>query len=186
MANICSWSMKIVGSNAESVKKMIEALDHKYGTPGIHAACTEAWTCEEVKRVGLKNVFTAEMGGDCKWSMSSSMMCGGGPDYPECHSLPQLCKELGVGIHAYSEEPGMGFEEQIIIDADGSVQVDDSVEMMEYWWDREQSIDDFNKEYDTHFTEEDFNGEDYVKVGGYGSWDFLEDNELADLLRKGE
>ena len=61
-------------------------------------------------------------GASFAWSAYSCLISG----YPEsnpdaCISLEQACREDGVSVQIYTEEPGIYFEEDLQCDADGNV-----------------------------------------------------------------
>ena len=86
--------------------------------------------------------------------------------------LEILTKETNTVIEIYSEECGCGFQEHIIID-NGEIKLHECVDYAEHWIDPDEfeSIEDYNKKYNTDFTE-DMIEDEYVRVGGFANWDF--------------
>ena len=48
------------------------------------------------------------------------------------------------------------------------------VDYQELWWDEDEhpTLEDFNAAMGTNFTLEDFHGNDYVVIGGFGEWEW--------------
>lgn len=161
MANNCSYRMKIVGEK-ENVRELFNALNFKsekfpYGVGRVFSACIT----EEAESYIIVE-------GDCAWSVESAMK-----------DLEEITGKLNLLVEVFSEEVGFAFEEHYIY-ANGVRIVDECVDLYEfpeeefenecsYVWDeeivREKGITPDNyKDYT--------NGNDYIRLGGFDSWEF--------------
>lgn len=156
MANLCSVRMRIAAKDAGSIQKFIEDVrDH-----GAFKVYDGIFTKAEEFDPGL----VIESGGcaaydvafDCKWSFVTSFeedgvnaMFGEGPEFTKY--FHDFCGDHKVGIEAYSEESGCGFEEHYVITPDGRIIVSDCVNMSESY---------------------DEDKDEWTKEGGFGDPDF--------------
>lgn len=154
-------------------------------------------------------VMQVELVGYCAWSVHSCMMPGPFSYYNDynvkniynCNMfddldyylingqrygthLLNLAKELNLYIEAYSDEPGMCFQEHYIIDNFGRLLVEEEAQTMGFYLEDYDNYKDFIKDYKDHkeiFTEEMFNnakqqGLAYKQIGGFEpdgiAWDY--------------
>lgn len=158
MANICSFKMKVVGDNGDSLKTFFEMLNQNGNTWMGRGA--EAFIEEEVH--GDRHILVID--GWCKWSIKASLILdaismrekpknwtfGIDKNYKEMRflTLPEACKELNLTMEAYSSEAGCEFQEHILF------------------------INGEYKDETTHYTEEwDEEEGDFISHGGY-EWKF--------------
>lgn len=161
MANNCFYRMKIVGEKGK-VDELIKALDDKSerfpdGVGRVFAVC-----------IAEQDEKSATVEGDCAWSVNSAM-----------YNLPKIIEELGLSVEVYSEELGMAFEEHYLY-TDGVLDLEEVEDIYEFSIeDIESDESDFweneivKQEGITHDNyNEYFDDSDYIKVGGFGNWDF--------------
>lgn len=55
-----------------------------------------------------------------------------------CVSFGRVCKELNIGLECWAMEPGVGFQEHFIINANGELTLNDSID----WSPFEDDVDD--------------------------------------------
>lgn len=165
MANLCSVRMRIAAKDAESIQKFIEDVrDH-----GEFRVYNGIFTTEENFDPGLvldiDDAKAYDVGFSCAWSFISSFEEDGvnkmfGKDEPAYDKyFHEFCKDHGVGVEVYSEEPGVGFEEHYVIAPSGEIVENECVDMTE------------------DYVEED---DEWVKEGGFGDPDFLSPKEILE------
>ena len=160
MANICEFQMKVIGKTKEDIEKFYKYLSQD---GNIYMGRGAGAVIDEIKKDG--NEFVALISGDCKWSITASLILNaismreepkiwsfGNIDSSSLRfvTLFEACEELGLDIEVYSSEPGCCFQEHIIC-KHGEVVVDDCVDYFE----------DYDEETD-----------EITSTGGYSSWDF--------------
>ncbi len=178
MPNICSFCAKIKGEKMEDVKRVLDAFRNDYDKEHLYRIFDATVNSNPEKTDD--DEISLEVLGNCAWSVYSCTMSGehtyygdfGKGDQGTGTCLEILTKETNTIIEIYSEECGCGFQEHIIIDR-GEITKHDCVDYAEHWIDPDEfeSIEDYNKEYDTNFTE-DMVEDEYVRVGGFENWDF--------------
>lgn len=160
MANLCEFQMKVIGKTKEDIEKFYKYLSQDGNTYMGRGAGA---IIDEIKKDD--NKFVALISGDCKWSITASLVSNAISmrEEPKIWSfgdtdssllrfitLFEACKELGLDVEVYSSEPGCCFQEHIIC-KHGKVVVDDCVDYFE----------DYDEETD-----------EITSTGGYSSWDF--------------
>ena len=112
-----------------------------------------------------------EVSGYCAWSVICSIGAKdqySDKEYPST-SLLEESELLNLDIEVYSTEPG-GFAEHYHYH-NGEVLADECVEYWEHYWDKEEypTLKEYNAEYNTHFTMEDFAERDgcIAVIGGF-------------------
>jgi hypothetical protein len=199
MANDCSFWFKAVSRDPEKLHKFLNCWKVEYYYEGEHLF--RIFDCIEIVSIRpvCKGLYYAEMSGTCAWSLSSCITTKSGSYYdgviedfrkkPEttrihnkyARNINALCKEYETAIEIFSEEPGCGFSEHMQVDYKGNFVFDEAVDFREYWWDRDnQTIDEFNKETGLNLTEEDFDGEDYYRVGGFDDYSYSDSEYLIE------
>ena len=151
MANVCSFSMKVVGEKT-NVDSFVSALEQKgkfcMGRGGF---------------INVKDDFDGGsiLYGKVKWSMLSSLiedavsMCeqkesgkglwmnnDGFIDNHEFVTLPEASKRFDVDVEAYSTEPECAFKEHILVKK-GVIVIDDCVPYQEIWFDAYANYEEF-------------------------------------------
>jgi len=165
MANICDVKMRIAAKDAESIRKFIEDVrDH-----GTFLVYDGIFTGEEEFDPGLvldiDGAFAYDVWFSCKWSFITSFEEDGvnkafGKNEPSfVKYFHEFCKDHGVGVEAYSEEPGVGFEEHYLIAPSGEIIESECVKMTE----------NYNEEDDS-----------WTKEGGFGDPDLLSPEEILE------
>lgn len=160
MANNCLFDYKIVGKE-ENVDELIRMMkwQGEFEDSGL-GRIYEIWDDEKVDR---RDGTVAVLGyGDCAWSVLTAMRNYGG----RAPSLESETERLGLKIEIYSSEPGCAFQEHVIID-NGKVIEEECVDYEEHWVWEFDTIEEYNKEYGTNFTE-DMVDEGNIKIGGFG------------------
>lgn len=109
--------------------------------------------------------------GDCAWSVSSAMRSDSGRREV---SLESESERLGLVIEVFSEEIGFEFQEHVLIN-NGEVLIDDCVDYAEHYVGDFETIEEYNEEYETEFTE-DMVDDGYVRLGGFDNYCEFEDH----------
>ena len=122
MANSCYFLMKIAGRE-DQVQEFLRMLQWTgpYENSGL------GWVYSfEVDEDTLmhspkdKNIISLEGQGDCAWSLKTALQ-----DFA-IRPLLQETQRLGLMVEAYSSEPGLEFQEHILIDR-GTLLLEDGV-----------------------------------------------------------
>lgn len=151
MANMCAFSMKVVGEKS-NVDQFVSALEQKgkfcMGRGGL---------------IDVKDDFDGGsiLYGDVKWSLLSSLiedavsmreqkesgnglwMNNGFIDNHEFVTLPEASELFKVDVEVYSTEPGLEFAEHILV-RKGATVIDDSVPYQEIWFDEYMNYAEFS------------------------------------------
>lgn len=87
-------------------------------------------------------------------------------------TLDKESKRLNLMIEVYSEECGEAFQEHYLFD-NGDTIIDECVDYNEYYIGDYNSKAEAEDELDIEITDEEWNcGEEYIKRGGFGDWNF--------------
>ena len=131
MANVCDFTLKAVSKDKNALLRLIAVLvykDFEYHLHGVYGISKDNNIPYEIPDSGL---WAVTIIGEQKWNCWRWMNTDGngwtGMKTKEI-LLPALCKTLGVGVEVWSSEPNMAFQEHILVDAEGSVIVDDNEE----------------------------------------------------------
>lgn len=170
MANVCSIRMRIAAKDAKTISEFIEdvrdnACFRVY--EGIFSRFVEKEDFDPSTVQNIDGVCAYDATFSVAWSFITAFEDDGvykmfGTEPPYEKYFHEFCKDHGVGIEAYSEESGMGFEEHYIISPSGQIVVDD--------------VTDMSEEYD------EVEG-DWIKVGGFGDPDFMAPKEILEATR---
>lgn len=195
MANDCSFWFRAVSRDPEKLHDFVECWKTEYYAEGPHLyRISDCYETVDIQRSEDNNdLFYVECAGTCAWSLEACItmygssyfggMLDGSIKKPEeimpydknGRCIEILCHDYETGIEIFSEEPGCGFAEHYVVDPKGNLVIDETCDMHEYWWDRDnQTIEEFNEENGTSYTEDDFNGDDYLTVGGYANEDYYD------------
>lgn len=170
MPNYCNYKMKVTGK-ASNIKEFIEIIQRKNHEEGRHLHMVFLANVEEQT---IEDGFVYIVG-NCAWSVRVCMMEGTHTYFnnssPNATSLTRESERLTLTIEVYSEEPGNCFEEHYVI-VNGEVIVSENVKMTAYCTDKFDTVEEMNKKYNTHFTNEEFELSNYIKKGGFGDWKF--------------
>lgn len=161
MANNCFFEMKVTG-NKESVETLIKML--KWKDEFEESGLGRVYDIYEIYREEPVNeIVSVILYGDCAWSVLTAMR-----KYEKIRikNLEDVSEQLNLVIEVFSKEPGVGFQEHVLI-AQGDVITDDCVDYEEHWVEEFETIEEYNAEYDTNFTE-DMVEDGYVCIGGFG------------------
>lgn len=162
MANMCDFTMKIVGNNPVNLVTFYNMISQN-GTTWMGRGA-------EVVMDNIKEEdgrYSTILNGWCKWSVESALIDNAISmrteperwsvnDYDRNGNklrfvtLYEACNELGLDMEVYSEEPGIGFSEHKLF-RDGIL---DENKCVNYW-------EDYNEETD-----------EYIPHGGFGDWKF--------------
>lgn len=182
MANNCFYQMQIQGKE-EGVDEFIKIIqaDYNYNeenkcVPERHLwRVFEACVDDEYINDGIKTVMIS---GDCAWSVYSCM-CDGACTYQSQNpdrngtTLKAESERLNLAIEVYSEECGCAFMEHFVF-VNGEQLVDKCVDWHEYPAYDYESVEELNEDYGTDFTQEEFEGNEYLQDGGmewvFGDW----------------
>lgn len=164
MANNCYFEMRITGreQDANELIKMMR-FEGKYKDCGIGRifSCDPFSSFEKVNG----DIGYIDACGDCAWSILCSMMTQYRKDSP---SIESETKKLDLIVEIYSSEPGCCFQEHYVINR-GDVIENDCVYYEEHWVSGYRSLDEYNEENETEFTQEDLNANGDVTIGGFGA-----------------
>lgn len=173
MANYCAFMMKITGEK-KSIKEIIEMMKWKgrFSENGlgriydIHLSTS----IDELDN-SVSGIISCELYGGCAWSVLSAMRDDNGRREV---SLESESKRLDLVIEVFSEETGMEFQEHVLIDK-GEVLIDECVDYQEHFVGDHTTIQQYNDEYGTDFTEDMVNDE-HVYVGGFDNYGVFKDH----------
>ena len=187
MANMCAFSMKVVGEKT-NVDSFVSAIKQKgkfcMGRGGV---------------IDVEDDFDGGsiLEGEVKWSLLSSltddavsmreqketgegfwMNNDGFIDNHEFVTLPEASELFGVDVEAYSTEPGCEFAEHILVKK-GVTVIDDCVPYQEIWFDAYANYEEFSeccpdlaKEIGKQEFEKLRTSDDYRIIGGFESTEF--------------
>ena len=166
MPNFCSYDLKAVSKNKESLERLLKIMNYKdpeYFVRRCFQACGDGGVYED------GDYYVIDIFGNVAWSCNSwfeheehtSQVSdkdgmdphGSGDDYlgPAHYvTLDILCERLDIGIECWGQELGCCFQEYYLVNHKGEVVCNDCMEYTEIW--------------------EDWNGEkleEPEKVGGF-------------------
>ena len=195
MPNYCSYSMKVKGT-PENVQEFVNIIqvNYLYQEDGT---CVDFKTKEPIER-HLWRVFEADIFDDeiiddirsvtitgcCAWSVYSCM-CAGRSTYQNDNpnkngtTLENESARLNLSIEVFSEEPGCCFMEHYVY-VNGKEIIGDCVDWNEYYVGDFETVEELNAEYNTNFTQEEFESDEYLHIGGmewiFDEWERWEDD----------
>jgi hypothetical protein len=170
MANICDVRMRIAAKDAKTISDFIEDVRDN-GDFRVYSGVFSNYMDEEDFDPSLVQNIDGVCAYDVTFSVAWSFVTAfeddgvnkmSGKEPAREKFFHEFCKDHGVGIEAYSEESGIGFEEYYVIAPSGQIVVDDVIDMSE--------------EYD------EVKG-DWIKVGGFGDPDFSTPKEILEATR---
>ena len=160
MANNCDFTIRAVGKTKESVEKLLDVLRYKNPEMCLYRVFSADKTTEGAKQDG--DLWMLDLIGDVAWSCTMWLHTTD-TGHPYAGSklavLPEICKALEIGVEIWAEEPGVGFEQHIIVNHEGEIVFDDS-EDMSYVQDEETG--DFKENPDGSWVK-DGGFEDYME-----------------------
>ena len=178
MANICSFSMCVVGKH-DNIEAFYNAMSQNGNIYMGRGAEAEIRYEDEEGR--------AFIDGWCKWSIQSALIdnavsmrtepdiwsFGDGVDVSKLRfiTLYEACEEWNLIVEAYSEECGCEFQEHYIIEGEDII-CDDCVEYYEICLDDYESKEEVEEEYDIEITDKQWEDGGFISCGGFESWDF--------------
>lgn len=163
MANNCAFDMRITGKE-DAIKEFIAMLSWQGEFEECGLGRTYSFDADELEETTVPGIYTVTGYGDCAWSVLTAMREEYRADAP---SLESETERLGLVVEVYSSEPGFCFQEHYIF-VKGNCILDDCVEYEEHWIDSFNSLEEYNKEYGTDFTEDMVNDNGDVCIGGFG------------------
>ena len=176
MANICSFSMMVVGKKSNR-DKFVDALKLK-GTEWMGRGA-------DIK-ISEENDGSCVISGWCKWSVASALINNAesmrkNPDKWILLSdkrseltfitLPEASKKYNLDVEVFSEEPGCCFSEHYLIKK-GTFEIEECVNYYEYCLCDYETKEEAEAEIGFSISDKDWNSKDYITSGGYESWDF--------------
>ena len=148
MANLCSVRMRIAAKDADSIQKFIEDVRDHGGFKVYNGIFTKEEDFDPGLVLDIDGAKAYDVAFGCKWSFVTSFEEDGvnmafrkGPEFDKY--FHDFCGDHKIGIEAYSEEPGCGFEERYVIAPDGRIIVSDCVDMTESY---DEDKDEWTKE----------------------------------------
>ena len=182
MANMCSFSMLVVGKH-EDIEKFYDAMSQEgniYMGRGAEAEIEYEDDYDEGKD-------RAQIDGWCKWSVQSALTDNAismrdNPDMwgwdegtdtskLEFITLLEATKKWNLVMEVFSEEPGCEFQEHYIFD-NGTVLVDECVEYQEYWICEYDTKEEAEEELGIEITDDEWKYADVISHGGFDVWAF--------------
>lgn len=127
MANNCALDMRIAGRE-ESVQELVKMLrwESPYQELGMGRVYSFDLDPSLVDHDPGGSGFVSVQGfGDCAWSFKTAILDWSG------RSFLDETKRLGVVVEVFTSEPGIGFQEHVLIDK-GQVITDDCVDYEEH------------------------------------------------------
>lgn len=181
MANLCSFTMKVVGKNDESIRKFYDALvqngnewmgrgaeaDVKYDNDD-HVAYIDGWCKWSVNAALILNAQSMQKQKETKkgnWFVDDEFYKR---DYI---SLFEACEKYDVKMEVFSVEPGCEFAEHYLYDS--GVIIDETTSYNEYFLSEYETKEEAEKEYGILITDDEWEEEGYICRGG-----FVEDFEI--------
>ena len=163
MANICDVRMRIASKSKQSIIDFaLGCRDRDFRV--YNGIFTLDEDVDESKIIEENGAFAYDCAFGCAWSFVTAFeedgvnAMFGDPKPSHREYLHELCAKRGVGVEAYSEEPGCCFEEHYLISPSGEILISDCVEM--------------------HEVEDDSSETGWRKVGGFGDPDFMSPREI--------
>ena len=160
MANMCDFSMKVIGNSKESIETFYNMLSQK-GT--VYMGRGAEAVMQDIEAVDGR--YTTKIEGWCKWSIRASLVLDAISmrNHPEMWTfgntvkkdtlkfltLYEACEELALDMEVFSEEPGMEFQEHVLF-RHGVIEIDACV--------------NYTEEYDEE-------NDEYISTGGF-EWNF--------------
>lgn len=178
MSNNCFYDMRITGRK-QNVEELIRMMQFKGEYE--HDGLGRIFNCDiiddyDLEKAEANDVVRVDVCGDCAWSILSSMRRDG----RRPRSLESESERLNLVVEAYSSESGCQFQEHVLIDR-GTILEDECVDYEEWWVQEFDTIEEFNAEYGTDFTEDMVNDNGDVCIGGfkdYGSFEYFSDEHF--------
>lgn len=169
MPNWADFSMRIRGTK-DNCEKFKDILFHENDKLYFH----RTFPYDKYTEGAIYSDYFMEFCGECAWSFICSM--GESQTYSDgTHSstVCEISKLLNLSVEIYTTETGWHFSEHYFY-KNGDELIADCVDYQELWWDEDEhpTLEDFNAAMGTNFTLEDFHGNDYVVVGGFGEWEW--------------
>ena len=163
MANNCMVDMKISGK-AKNIKELVDMLSRKgqYKNDGLGRVFECCYDDYDFEVANDEDIIGVNVFLDVAWSIQSAMRNN------SSRNLETETKRLNLVVEAYSTEPGFGFQEHVLIDR-GEVIIDECIDYEEYYVGDYESIEAYNEDNDTDFTEDMVNENEDVCIGGYGN-----------------
>lgn len=141
MANVCDFALKAVSKDRNALLRLIDVFDYKDSKWHLHGVygISEDRTPYEIPESGLCAVILV---GDQRWNCWRWMNSAKEDVWKDMKTeeilLPDLCRELDVGIEVWSSEPNMAFQEHILVSHTGNITVNDAED-----WDFEDDSSGF-------------------------------------------
>jgi hypothetical protein len=186
MANICNFSMKIVGGE-QNVDSFVSALEQEghfcmgrgavvdmrdYFDDGSILFGAVKWSLESSLTDNAVSMRKQKETGEGNWANDGFI------DNHEFITLAEASEKFDVDVEAYSTEPGCGFAEHILVKK-GKVIVNDSAPYQEIWFEDYANYEEFSKycpnlakEFDERAFEDLCASGDYQAFGGFESTEF--------------
>jgi hypothetical protein len=144
MANDCSFDMKVVAKDKETIDRLLSIMKYEDKEFYIYRV-RDVDVLYPTEKEG--DNYSAVFQGDVAWSASAWVR--GIPD-PNSKSetgagytnLVELCKTLDIGVEIWTSEPGMCFQEHILINNRGLSSYDTTDWTVEYDEETDEPIED--------------------------------------------
>ena len=185
MPNLCDYEIRVRGKK-EKVEEFIKVIQSDYNvdknTSEFDRHLYRVFDADVYDKKEENGLTTAYIAGTCAWSVHSCMMEGSYTYYNEYSklethgtSLIQESKNLHLEIEVGSEESGCTFSEHFLIN-NGDMVIEECNDFYEIYWDgTPESLKEINEAHDLNLTEKDFDENDYYKIGGLDTIDFVID-----------
>jgi len=139
MANNCYYTMRAVSKDKNALDRLVKIMEYKDNEYYIY----RCFSAEVYDRAEVEDFFVLLIDGDVAWSCDQWFNAEDeevpNKDGNGAHliRLDALCKKLKIGMEVWSQEPGIGFEEHYIVNADGKIIVNDCADWCRIWEDED-------------------------------------------------
>jgi hypothetical protein len=138
MANDCSFRLKAAAENKETLDRLLSIMKYEDKEFYIYRV-RDVYVDMEPNNLESKEgrLWTIGLMGDVAWSANPWVKGVPNPnDKSETGAgytnLVELCKTLGMGVEIWTSEPGMSFQEHILVNRHGEVEYDTADWQLEY------------------------------------------------------
>lgn len=168
MPNYCYYEMMIKGTKEHCYEWLKRMKDHN--EPNHFFRMFNPINVEEA---GDDASYCMTLSGKCAWSLDTCCRAYGYSEGKDLFSINT--KELNIVMEAYSDEPGVGFQEHYIYNNLGECVCSECEDCSTWYYDPNEygSFEEFRKEWNLppSITEDMFENGEY-KEGGFEDWRF--------------
>lgn len=167
MANECYFEMRVKGKTTD-VDNFIKTMVTDKASKRFRGI----YTADVYDEQSDGRHKTADICGDCAWSVNSCMIDPGARKNTGITTLKNQSRLLRLEIEVYGSEPGMGFQEHYLYQNGMEMQYK-AVDYHELYFADEK---EFNSSMEAGeiegYTWDDVDEGGYIKTGGFSIWEF--------------